>query len=115
MATKKTKGGKKSTGEILKRLYAMDHDLADTQLVVKTFAREWGVSERTVRRDISMFEELGQTIEIFRHGGPDDEQVYGYPRDNDYHRMLFDQEMPFHRWGKYLPRQYLRRAGRGGV
>lgn len=53
---------KNSTADILRRWRAMDLLLWKGQLVVPTFAKKYGVSLKTVRRDLDGFEELGQKI-----------------------------------------------------
>jgi hypothetical protein len=51
---------KQSAAKVLERWLALDAALAGGGLHVPTFAREWGVSTRTVRRDLAAFRALGQ-------------------------------------------------------
>ena len=53
---------KNSTTDVLRRWRALDERLAGFGLLTPTFAREWKVSERTIRRDLDAFRELDQVI-----------------------------------------------------
>lgn len=53
---------KNSSTLILKRWREMDRLLCHYQLDVLTFANEWSVSTKTVRRDLAAFRELGQKL-----------------------------------------------------
>lgn len=46
----------------LKRWQAMDDELASGALYVRTFAQQWEVSEKTVRRDLADLRAMGQRI-----------------------------------------------------
>jgi hypothetical protein len=49
--------------EILKRWRAMDKALGDLEgLHIPSFARQWRVSTKTVRRDLAAFRALGQRV-----------------------------------------------------
>ncbi len=52
--------------ETLKRWRALDWCLEHNGLHVPTFARDFGVSQRTVYRDLDLFRALGKRIESFR-------------------------------------------------
>jgi hypothetical protein len=52
--------------ETLKRWRAMDYCLAQGGLHVPDFAARWGVSQRTVHRDLAVFRAAGKRIEHFR-------------------------------------------------
>jgi hypothetical protein len=54
---------KNHTTDILRRWRAMDAALYDRGgLRLAYFTRRWGVSEKTVRRDLEAFRELGQRL-----------------------------------------------------
>lgn len=58
---------KTSAIRLLKRWRAMDRELGTIfGLHVKSFARDWKVSTRTVMRDLQAFRELGQQVEFER-------------------------------------------------
>jgi hypothetical protein len=57
--------GMNASIDVLKRWMALDKELhvhSGGSLSVKKFAKEWGCSEKTVRRDLEVFEALGQKI-----------------------------------------------------
>src|SRR4051794_21355648 len=54
---------KNSSIDILKRWQAMDAALAGHEwFTVRRFAKKWGVSDRTVFRDLDAFRAMGQAI-----------------------------------------------------
>jgi hypothetical protein len=59
---------KNASTDILKRWQAMDAALSGEGLHAPTFARQFRVSEKTVRRDRAAFEALGRTmVKAFLH------------------------------------------------
>jgi hypothetical protein len=61
---------KNPTTEILRRWRDMDLQLRSSYgLVIPRFARQWKVSEKTVRRDLAAFKELGlELVQDVREG-----------------------------------------------
>jgi NADH/NAD ratio-sensing transcriptional regulator Rex len=51
---------KNSSTAVLRRWQALDRHLRDGNLLVRYFAEQWGVSEKTIRRDLDAFRQLGQ-------------------------------------------------------
>lgn len=56
---------KNSTLDNVKRLIALDAALCN-HFYLGSFAKEWGVSTKTIRRDLAMLRQLGQQTEKFR-------------------------------------------------
>jgi predicted DNA-binding transcriptional regulator YafY len=54
--------------KILKRWIALDAALRTGMLDIDKFARKFRVTEKTIRRDISAFQELGQVMVYEKHG-----------------------------------------------
>jgi hypothetical protein len=84
-----------SSTEILRRWMVMDKVLAGNRgLHVPTFAEEWEVSERQVKRDLAAFRALGQEIELEYVGRKTDVREYHhhYVRKKDV-RPLFVQNL----------------------
>ena len=50
-------------------------------LVIRKFAKQWDVTEKTARRDLSVFRKLGQEIVCERECG---KYVYRYDEDSYY-------------------------------
>lgn len=48
--------------DVLRRWRALDERLSTGGLTVSSFAREWKVSVKTIRRDLDAFREIGQQI-----------------------------------------------------
>jgi hypothetical protein len=75
---------KNSSVEVLRRWRAMDAALAidDARLGlhVPTFAREWNVNERTVRRDLAAFRDLGQEMICNDLGEEEGRRCWWYAR-----------------------------------
>jgi transcriptional antiterminator len=65
---------------MLRRWIALDRKLHEGFLKVKEFAELWKASERTITRDLKVFEELGykQEWKIYRRG---ERKVWRYPDD----------------------------------
>ena len=51
-----------ATTAILRRWVAMDAALSKLGLELRPFAKQWDVSEKTIRRDLEAFRELGQDM-----------------------------------------------------
>jgi hypothetical protein len=86
-----------SSLEILKRWRAMDEALGDFPgLHIESFARDWGVSTRTVRRDLDAFKDLGQGV---MHELDGRRTVWHYEGGTEY---LFVSNVP--RRARYRPR-----------
>ena len=48
---------------ILKRWQAMDAALAKKELNIRGFAKDWKVSQKTVRRDLEAFKKVGKKVQ----------------------------------------------------
>jgi hypothetical protein len=57
---------KNASLRVLQRWMAMDFALSQRRLYVKVIARQWGVSTRTVHRDLAAFKKLGQRTDLHR-------------------------------------------------
>jgi hypothetical protein len=81
---------KRSAAHMLRRWFELDRLLASpTGLDVGEFASKWGVDEKTVRRDLKAFKELGQVII---------KRCIGSPYPHAYHYASRDDpEGPTHR------------------
>jgi hypothetical protein len=57
---------KNPTTEVLKRWMEMERALRGDGLYIPWFAKKWGVTQKTVRRDLEAFKALGQKVRPFR-------------------------------------------------
>jgi len=80
--------------DMLKRWMALERALADELgggLVLEEFAREWGVTVRTIRRDLEVLEALGQKL----IHNQDEQGKFFWEFDGNYEQeFLFVRNLP---------------------